>query len=279
MSGRSMGLLHGEHVLLGASFLPSERTGVLGVDSYPCDAEFDATKTALCDLTGSTYLLAHGADARRFAELALAGSRLAVGEASFEAVLSGDASLIGAPLVARTGDGEYVVLDASPAAEGVGAWLEFLSAASEGERRAFDDLKVEDAVHLLVPLVLLGPGASEILRDYLGDGVSLPRPGTACQLMLDAIGVVVVAFGDGLGSTGYLVLVPPARARVLWRSLLSFEAVCPVGRGALSRLLGRGLPWHGVLDGSGPASVDGATLRSWGLLRDGADFVGGRSLA
>ena len=39
--GARMGALYEEHLLLGASFLPNDSTGLLAVRSYPCEGEKD----------------------------------------------------------------------------------------------------------------------------------------------------------------------------------------------------------------------------------------------
>ena len=280
MSERRAGILHGEHLLLGASFSPSERTGMLRVDEYAAEGSLNTREALLADLTGCAYLLASGANAPAFSELAFAGDVLGVGDARFEAALTGDGSLLGAPLVLRTGDHETVVIDATRVHESVGAWVEFLARAKDARgNEAFPEVEVEDASEMLVPLLLGGNLAPEVLRDYLHDGEDLPYPGTVKQLRLDAIPCVVAAIEGRGAAPAYLLLVPPASARVLWRSLLSFSEVSPIGHRALESLLAKALPWAARLDGTGPVKLSREELEGWGILREEADFVGGRALA
>lgn len=280
MSERRAGILHGEHLLLGASFSPSERTGMLRVDEYAAEGALNTREALLADLTGCAYLLVSGANAPVFSELAFAGDVLGVGDARFEAALTGDGSLLGAPLVLRTGDHETVMVDATRVHESVGAWIEFLAQARDARgNEAFPEVEVEDASEMLVPLLLLGDLSGEVLLDYLHNGDELPKPGTTRQLRLDAITCVVTSLDLPQGTPAFLLLVPPGSARVLWRSLLSFTEVTPTGHRALSSLLSRILPWASVLDGSGPVWVPREQLEKWGIVRGGAEFVGGRALA
>lgn len=280
MSETRAGVLHEEHALLGASFAPSETTGLLSVRSYAREAEGApaAGEAWLTDLTGATYLLVSGSDAEPLAYAAFAGTTLPVGGCAFSATLSGDGSLLSIPLVARCGDTEFVVIDPTPRGEALFAWTGLLAHAESDGVRAFPLVSTCDASDMLVPLALCGPVAEHVLSDYL-HGASLPAPGQVRQLRLDAIDVVVVRPGAPLAQDVLVVLVPPARARVLWRSLLSFTEVSPVGVPALAGLLAGALPWGELLRGTGPEHVSRDRLARWGLVRDGGDFVGGRALS
>lgn len=280
MSDARTGVLHEEHALLGASFEPSETTGLLAVRSYAREAVCApaAGEARLTDLTGATYLLVSGSDAEPLAYAAFAGAPLPVGECAFSATLSGDGSLLSMPLVARCGDTEFVVIDPSPRGEALAAWTGLLARAESDGVRAFPLVSVCDASEMLVPLALCGPAAEHVLSDYLHDA-SLPAPGQVRQLRLDAIDVVVVRPGAPLAQDVVVVLVPPARARVLWRSLLSFTEVSPIGVPAFAGLFAGALPWGELLVGAGPERVSRDRLVHWGLVRDGGDFVGGRALA
>lgn len=280
MSEARTGVLHEEHALLGASFEPSETTGLLAVRSYAREAVGApaAGEARITDLTGATYLLVSGSDAESLAFAAFAGTPLSVGECAFSAALSGDGSLLSTPLVARCGDTEFVVIDPSSRGEALSAWTGLLARAESDGVRAFPLVSTCDASEMLVPLALCGPAAEFVLSDYLHDA-SFPAPGQVRQLRLDAIDVVVVRPGAPLAQDVVILLVPPARARVLWRSLLSFTEVSPVGVPALAGLLADALPWGRLLAGTGPERVGRDLLARWGLVRDGSDFVGGRVLA
>ena len=158
MNEPSPGVLHAEHVLLGAEFVPSPCTGAPCVSAYARETA-EPVGAVLADLTGATYLLASGSDADACIAASLAGRRLAVGEVAYEATLTGTGALVSVPLLARTGDHEFVVVDAGPRGGSLSAWLEFLAHASSEEAPAFPDLGLEDASDMLVPLLLAGPAA------------------------------------------------------------------------------------------------------------------------
>lgn len=268
-------LLRAEHELLGAVF---DDLGL--VDRYDeTDVELDALLAgcALTDLSGSPALLLAGGPAPDFAHAALAGRALAVGECAHEAVLSGDGSLVGAPLVARTGDAEYVLWDLSPRAEAAFSWLRFIAGIEQGGVRPFAGLKASDASDQLATLLLAGPAASAVLKDYLHGGDELPKRGQAASLMLDRMGCLVL--GLPWGDSAWLVCVGARYARVLWRSLLSFNVTTPVGRAALSIWTRRELGWYDWLDGEDRVVRSADELRKVGLVRAGSDFVGARGLA
>lgn len=278
MSAPRASVLRAEHELLGAAFDEGAH-GTQRVSRYPREGA-PAGGALLCDLTGATYLLLSGPDASALAEAALCGRALAVGEAAFEGALTGDGALLSAPLVMRTGDGEYALLDPSPHGEALEAWLGFLAGVERGGVRPFGSASIEGAAEMLVPLLLAGPAARAVLADYVASADELPRPGRVASLRLDAIPALVCCPpAAGGGADALVVLVPPARARTLWRSLLSFTEVEPVGHARLAGLLADALPWAAALGGSGPARAGRRELGAWGLLREGGGFVGERGLA
>lgn len=278
--GARMGALYEEHLLLGARFLPNESTGLLAVRSYPCEGEKDLDEAlfgaVVADLTGTTYALLSGDAAPDLARSALAGRPLSVGEASFEAVLRGDGSVLGAPLVLRTGDHEHVLVDPTPRGEAAVAWLELVRGAG-GDEGPLRDCALEDASGMLVPLLCAGKGAGSVVSDYLSQA-RLPRAGEVASVRLDAI-PALLAHVPVAGCEAYLLLVPAPSSRAIWRSLLSFAEVSPVGVEAVRELLARSLPWAAALSAEGPVALGRAELEGWGIVRDGDDFVGARGLA
>ena len=275
MSGVRAGALHAEHELLGARFADGGETGFALVERYANESA-DGAAALLADLTGATYLLLSGAGAGALASTALAGRPLAVGECVFEAVLAGDGALVSVPLALRTGDDEIVLLDPSPRGPVLSGWLGFLcGSVAEGDP-ALAGVRLDAAADMLVCLALFGPGAARVLSDYVRDPSELPGPGRVRQVGLDAIGCMV-ARPQLPARDAYLLFVPPAAARRLWRSLLSFTEVEPVGHAELRARLGA-LPWGGLLAGTDAVRADAALLAGQGLVRDGGDFVGARGL-
>ena len=278
----SAGILHDEHVYLGARFAPSpdrmtnvpaEYTGEAGVDRARDGA-------LLSDLSGCTYLLVSGRPAQSLCEAAFCAERLAPGEAGFEPALTGEGSVSSVPLVARTAESEYLVLDVSGRGPVLGAWLEFLSGVNQDGYAPYEGVEVENATGLLVPLLLVGSDARRVLADYVSDASEIP---TACHVRrcsLDRIQSFVIGLPEVSGSLpGYVLLVPPQSAVVLWRSLLSFADVDPVGHDTVATLMRDELPWGGLLDERGKVPARRDELTSWHLIRESSDFIGRRTLS
>lgn len=282
MSAQRAGILHEEHLLLGARLVESALGG-LEVASYAGEKDLPSALkgAALADLTGSAYLLASGAGAAELARAALSGRALGVGDAAFEGCLAGDGGLVSVPLAMRTGDAEHVLLDPSARGPVLAGWLGFLAGLEGRGGRAFEGVELEDASELLVALLLAGAEAERVLSDYVS-AEPLPPAGAVAPVHLDAIGALVARLPEPGGSPAqapaFLVLVPPASARLLWRSLLSFNEVSPVGHEALRELARTSAPWGELLAQDGPCRVGREDLARWGLVRDGGDFVGARAL-
>lgn len=279
MSAERAGVLHDEHLLLGADLAVSD-LGELVTVSYAGEKdvrEAMAEGAALADLSGSMCALAAGDGMPGLVGSALCGRELAVGEASFEGCLAGNGALVSVPLALRTGDGECVVVDPSARGAALSGWLGFLAGLEAEGGRAFPDLEIADASEMLVPLLLAGARAEEVLSDYARTE-PLPGAGAVAPVHLDAIGALVARLPEPFSAPGFLVFVPPASARVLWRSLLSFNEVAPVGHAALARMWADCLPWGELLAPGTPRVVTRGQLARWGLVRDGEDFVGARAL-
>lgn len=274
-------VLYEEHLLLGA-VLEEGAEGRALVASYPQAPADDELLggCALADLSGLGSRLLAGQSAADFARAAFAGRALDVGAVSFQAALTGDGALVSAPLVARTGAGEFCWWNLDGRGDTLAAWLSFVRQVERDGTRAFPDLACEDASEALVALLLCGAQAPVVLADYLGPQ-PIPVPGTIRPSKLDRIPCLVAAVAL-CDEPSYLVLVPPSFARVLWRSLLSFAQVSPVGARAVTALFARSFPCAaGLVAGSGAGRVLATReeLVGAGLAREGTDFVGGRALA
>ncbi len=270
--------LYGEHMLLGARF--GEGRSVLRYHGEPQGADLVATLEQGCvlgDVSDAQVLVLWGDPVVSFAEAAFAGKRLAVGECAFEAVLTGDGAVASVPLLARTGDREYVCADLWERSEVLAAWLSFLGSVDQGGERPFAGLGSEDASGAHVALLLWGREAIEVLADYVTSAKDLPANGCISSCALDRI-PCIVARRDLGDYPAYVVLVPPVHAVTLWRSILSFGQVTPVGRKAL-RILGReALPWTASLVAGDSLRMDASTLEAAGLVRADETFVGARGI-
>lgn len=232
---------------------------------------------ALSDLSGMTGILLTGRGVEDFVTTACAYQPLAVGDCAFEAVLAGDGSLTAIPLVARTGNEEYLVLDVSSHGLALQPWLGFLSAIEQQGFRPFGDVVVEDVSDSLVPLLLWGPQAAAILADYVPAVDMLPTVGHVASIDLDRIPCIVACLPID-DKPCYLVMVPPQAARVLWRSFLSFTVLSPVGTAQIARHATTTLPWMAHALRSERLTFAFEQLLDWGLVRSEGGYVGHRAL-
>ena len=276
MSEQKRSILHTELEYLGAQFSTSTEGFNLAQSFYGEKPLEEALKDcALIDLSGISYSLISGVVAQNFVEAVFAGKQLEVGETSFECALTGDGSLSSIGLLARSGQNEYVVLDASERSLVLEEWLSIITSVEQNGVAPYAEVSIEDATPLLTPLLLAGKKAKKVLMDYLGEQ-QLPEDSKLCNLMLDQTIPALVANVSTKKVPAYLVMVPPVHTVILFRSLLSFETVHPLGHKQLIEGLKTYLPWFSELASNTKVVVAKDKLESWGLLRASDDFIGAR---
>ena len=276
MSEQKRSILHTELEYLGAQFSTSTEGFNLAESFYGEKPLEEALKDcALIDLSGIGYTLVSGVAAQNFVEAVFAGKQLEVGEASFECALTGDGSLSSIGLLARSGQNEYVVLDASERSLILDEWLSIIASVEQNGVAPYAEVSLEDATPLLTPLLLAGKKAKKVLMDYLGEQ-KLPEDSKLCNLMLDQTIPALVANVSTKKVPAYLVMVPPVHTIILYRSLLSFETVHPLGYKQLIEGLKTYLPWFSELASNTKVVVAKDKLEGWGLLRASDDFIGAR---
>ena len=276
MSEQKRSILHTELEYLGAQFSTSTEGFNLAQSFYGEKPLEEALKDcALIDLSGIGYTLVSGTSAQNFVEAVFAGKQLEVGETSFECALTGDGSLSSIGLLARSGQNEYVILDASERSLVLDEWLSIIASVEQNGVAPYAEVSLEDATPLLTPLLLAGKKAKKILMDYLGEQ-KLPEDSRLCNLMLDQTIPALVANVSTKKVPAYLVMVPPVHTVILFRSLLSFETVHPLGYKQLIEGLKTYLPWFSELASNTKVVVAKDKLEGWGLLRASDDFIGAR---
>ncbi len=276
MSEQKRSILHTELEYLGAQFSTSTEGFNLAQSFYGEKPLEEALKDcALIDLSGIGYTLVSGTSAQNFVEAVFAGKQLEVGETSFECALTGDGSLSSIGLLARSGQNEYVVLDASERSLVLEEWLSIIASVEQNGVAPYAEVSLEDATPLLTPLLLAGKKTKKVLMDYLGEQ-KLPEDSKLCNLMLDQTIPVLVANVSTKKVPAYLVMVPPVHTVILFRSLLSFETVHPLGHKQLIEGLKTYLPWFSELASNTKVVVAKDKLEGWGLLRASDDFIGAR---
>ena len=276
MSEQKRSILHTELEYLGAQFSTSTEGFNLAQSFYGEKPLEEALKDcALIDLSGIGYTLVSGTVAQNFVEAVFAGKQLEVGETSFECALTGDGSLSSIGFLARSGQNEYVVLDASERSLVLEEWLSIIASVEQNGVAPYAEVSLEDATPLLTPLLLAGKKAKKVLMDYLGEQ-QLPEDSKLCNLMLDQTIPALVANVSTQKVPAYLVMVPPVHTVILFRSFLSFEMVHPLGHKQLIEGLKTYLPWFSELASSTKVVLAKDKLESWGLLRTSDDFIGAR---
>ena len=276
MSEQKRSILHTELEYLGAQFSTSTEGFNLAQSFYGEKPLEEALKDcALIDLSGIGYTLVSGTSAQNFVEAVFAGKQLEVGETSFECALTGDGSLSSIGLLARSGQNEYVVLDASERSLVLDEWLSIIASVEQNGVAPYAEVSLEDATPLLTPLLLAGKKAEKVLMDYLREQ-RLPEDSKLCNLMLDQTIPVLVANVSTKKVPAYLVMVPPVHTVILYRSLLSFETVHPLGYKQLIEGLKTYLPWFSELASNTKVVVAKDKLEGWSLLRASDDFIGAR---
>ena len=276
MSEQKRSILHTELEYLGAQFSTSTEGFNLAQSFYGEKPLEEALKDcALIDLSGIGYTLVSGTSAQNFVEAVFAGKQLEIGETSFECALTGDGSLSSIGLLARSGQNEYVVLDASERSLVLDEWLSIIASVEQNGVAPYAGVSLEDATPLLTPLLLAGKKAKKVLMDYLGEQ-KLPEDSKLCNLMLDQTIPALVANVSTKKVPAYLVMVPPVHTVILFRSLLSFETVHPLGHKQLVEGLKTYLPWFSELASNTKVVVAKDKLEGWGLLRASDDFIGAR---
>ena len=276
MSEQKRSILHTELEYLGAQFSTSTEGFNLAQSFYGEKPLEEALKDcALIDLSGIGYTLVSGTSSQNFVEAVFAGKQLEVGEASFECALTGDGSLSSIGLLARSGQNEYVVLDASERSLVLDEWLSIIASVEQNGVAPYAEVSLEDATPLLTPLLLAGKKTKKVLMDYLGEQ-RLPEDSKLCNLMLDQTIPALVVNISTKKVPAYLVMVPPVHTVILFRSLLSFETVHPLGHKQLIEGLKTYLPWFSELASNTKVVVAKDKLEGWGLLRASDDFIGAR---
>lgn len=277
------GALYQEHLVLGASFDRAEDTGLVFPTSYAGEETLAHALegAAIADLTGATYRLVAGTHPQELCEAAFCAKKLRVGQCAFEPALTGDGAITSVPLLARTGEHEYVFLDPTHRGPVVAGWLTFLSQVSSNGNAPYAGTTIEEASGMLAPVLIMGARANELLADYLPQSArALPARGAVESVTLDGHIPALVAgvpLDIAAGEASYVLLVPKTAARVVWRSLLSFNWVQPLGRTAVLDAWSR-LPLSRALDSKDVVEISEQDLRAWGLLRHSDDFVGARGI-
>lgn len=232
---------------------------------------------ALADMGGLAALYISGEGAEGFCSAVFTAEPPVAGSLAWSLALMGDGTVVAPVLLAGTAPGEWCAWSAPETAEGLAAWLEGIRSIEQDGVAPYATVEVGPGAPFSTMLMVAGPKAEAVLEDYVPTAAALPAPGTIANVMLDAIPTVMLRPTVG-GDAPWLALVPDPKVRVLWRSLLSFETVIPVGSSAVWGRVERACPGAvAFLDDPRPGATP-ADLGLERLLRPEGGFIGARAL-
>ena len=232
--------LYAEHIALGARMvpfagweMPVQYAGIIeehhavrraaGIFDVGHMAEFRVFGFAAFDFLQSVFTN----DLSRISEL---------GHAQYTLMLDEEGHIIDDLIVYHSGDLEYLIIANASNHQVDFAWL---SAHAPAEVELVDE---SDRTSLIA---LQGPEALAIVSELAGQGWEAPARFTLCEAMLDTIPALVARTGY-TGEDGVEILTSMSSAPALWRAILSFGQVSPIGLGARDTLrLEMGYPLYG----------------------------------
>ena len=151
-------------------------------------------------------------------------------------MLDDEGHIIDDLIVYHTGDIEYLIIANASNHDVDFEWL---------SQHAPADLELVDESDRTSLIALQGPAALAIVSELAGEGWEPPARFTIREAMLDTIPALVARTGY-TGEDGVEIVTAARSAPRLWRALLSFGEVTPVGLGARDTLrLEMGYPLYG----------------------------------
>jgi aminomethyltransferase len=159
-----------------------------------------------------------------------------LGAAQYTLMLDDDGHIIDDLIVYHTGDLEYMIVANAGNHETDFEWL---------KAHAPDDLEIVDESSRTSLIALQGPGAIRVVRELAGAGWEPPERFMVAEAMLDSVPALVARTGY-TGEDGVEIVTGIRHAPAIWRAILSFPEVSPVGLGARDTLrLEMGYPLYG----------------------------------
>lgn len=273
--------LDAEHIYLNATFRTYGDYRIVDFYGEPQGEDIlreNGNHPYLCDLSSMGKLRIGGEDSFRFISTMFTADVAAltgIGDSCFSLILTSEAEIIDTVTLIRTGDNEYMVMTNPPNTEEVFAWLEAHSALADEQGKLFLQLTLSNETDSLALVTLFGVGSRHIL-DELADGAlrEAPASGSLTMALLDTVPTMIFSSEASSGES-FDLFYPANRASGLWRALLSYPAVTPLGYGDYIVLREAERSWLKDVDSVGYQTVDEAGLGH--LLRTEHDFVGGKA--
>ena len=191
-----------------------------------------------------------------------------LGKAQYTLLLDDEGRIIDDLIVYHSGDIEYLIIANASNHETDFAWL---------AAHAPDGLELVDESPRTSLIALQGPLALGIMADLAGSDWQAPARFTLREANLDTIPALVARTGY-TGEDGFEILTSNATAPQLWRAILSYPEVSPVGLGARDTLrLEMGYPLYGSdMDRTNDPISAGL---GWVVPKDKTGFIGSQAVS
>lgn len=186
--------------------------------------------------------------------------------------------MVSVALVARSGDNEYFYLDVSNHGGLLSSCIANYLFEKKRQGASSETVSLEDADQLLVPLFWQGPVHTKYLVII---SMTRSQPSSIGKLsfcLLDARIAALIGHIPLKDLDAYIVLVNPQQVQILWRSLLSFSMVVPIGEADLMRILSHELSWLSASHNVDETSISQDIHNVHGFVRSSRDFIGGQAL-
>jgi aminomethyltransferase len=192
-----------------------------------------------------------------------------LGQAQYTLMLDEAGGILDDLIVYHSGDIEYLIIANAANRHSDFEWLKSHAPA---------DLELVDESDRTALIALQGPRAMWVIGELAGEGWEPPVRFAIREALLDEAVPVLVARTGYTGEDGVEILCRSADAPAVWRILLSFPEVHPVGLGARDTLrLEMGYPLYGSdMD----RSVDPVSAGlGWVVATAKGEFVGAEAVA
>jgi len=232
--------LYDEHVALGARMVPFAGWE-MPVQYAGIIEEHKAVRSlaGVFDVGHMAEFRVFGFEALDYLQGVLTNDLLRIselGHAQYTLMLDDEGHIIDDLIVYHSGDLEYLIIANASNHDVDFAWL---SAHAPAQIELVDESERTSLI------ALQGPSALGIVSELAGEGWEAPSRFTLCEATLDTVPALIARTGY-TGEDGVEILTSTSTAPQLWRAILSFPEVSPVGLGARDTLrLEMGYPLYG----------------------------------
>ena len=163
-----------------------------------------------------------------------------VGQGIGASLMKDDGRIAGRIHILRSGDSEFMLLVPPSNREDCYAWLDEANCILGADAAIRDVAVLEDQTHSLAGILLAGPEASSILQELAGQNAasSIPPVHSLGLMVLDTVPALVF-HSPAFDGEYFEIYCPPTRAAGLWRAIMSFAQVMPIGSRTLESIIDR----------------------------------------